>query len=53
MPEPKRNANSLNAISLSVPGTRLQDPPLPRLLAPATRGTELRGEDPFLPTGFL
>ena len=53
MPEPKRNANSLNAISLSVPGTRLQDPPLPRLLAQATRGTELRGEDPFLPTGFL
>ena len=53
MPEPKRNAISLNTISLSVPGTRLQDPPLPRLLAPATRGTELRGEDPFLPTGFL
>ena len=58
MPEPKRNAinlnaNGLNAISLSVPGTRLQDPPLPRLLAPATRGTELRGEDPFLPSGFL
>ena len=48
MPESKRNA-----ISLSVPGTRLQDPPLPRLLAPATRGTEHRGEDPFLPTGFL
>jgi CHAT domain-containing protein len=53
MPESKRNAISLNAISLSVPGTRLQDPPLPRLLAPATRGTEQRGEDPFLPTGFL
>jgi CHAT domain-containing protein/pimeloyl-ACP methyl ester carboxylesterase len=58
MPDPKRNAislnaNGLNAISLSVPGTRLQDPPLPRLLAPTTRGTELRGEDPFLPTGFL
>ncbi len=49
MPEPKRNA-----INLNVPGTRLQDPPpLPRLLAPTTRGTELRGEDPFLPTGFL
>ena len=53
MPEPQRNAVNLNAISLSVPGTRLQDPPLPRLLAPATRGTEHRGEDPFLPTGFL
>jgi len=58
MPDPKRNAislnaNGLNAISLSVPGTRLQDPTLPRLLAPTTRGTELRGEDPFLPTGFL
>ena len=53
MPEPQRNAINLNAISLSVPGTRLQDPPLPRLLAPATRGTEHRGEDPFLPTGFL
>jgi CHAT domain-containing protein len=53
MPEPQRNAINLNAISLSVPGTRLQDPPLPRLLAQATRGTELRGEDPFLPTGFL
>ena len=48
MPEPKRNT-----ISLSVPGTRLQDPPLPRLLARASRGTEHRGEDPFLPTGFL
>jgi CHAT domain-containing protein len=48
MPEPQRNT-----ISLNVPGTRLQDPPLPRLLAPTTRGTELRGEDPFLPTGFL
>jgi CHAT domain-containing protein/pimeloyl-ACP methyl ester carboxylesterase len=53
MPEPQRNAINLNAISLSVPGTPLQDPPLPRLLAPATRGTEHRGEDPFLPTGFL
>jgi len=53
MPEPQRNAINLNAISLSVPGTRLQDPPLPRLLAPTTRGTEHRGEDPFLPTGFL
>ncbi len=48
MPEPKRNT-----ISLSVPGTRLQDPSLPRLLAPASRGSEHRGEDPFLPTGFL
>ena len=53
MPEPQRNAINLNAISLNVPGTPLQDPPLPRLLAPATRGTELRGEDPFLPSGFL
>ena len=48
MPEPQRNA-----ININVPGTRLQDPPLPRLLAQATRGSELRGEDPFLPTGFL
>lgn len=48
MPEPKRNA-----ININFPGSRLQDPPLPRLLAPTTRGTELRGEDPFLPTGFL